>query len=108
VQTFANTQHHSEDLTYSSSYDHDNELTGATYTTGGATEESYTYDSNGNRVSTGGTSTTVGADDEVTAEAGYTYQYDVAGNVTEATNTSTHTYTTYTYDNPNRLTSATI
>jgi RHS repeat-associated protein len=106
VQTFANSQHTDEDLTYS--YDHDNELTGATYTSGGASEESYSYDANGNRTSTGGTSTTLGADDEVTAEAGYTYQSDAAGNVIEATDTSTGAYTIYTYDNRNRLTSATI
>ena len=68
---------------------------------GGSRTESYSYDLNGNRNSSG---YTTGTDNEQTASPGYTYTYDSAGNLTAQTNTSTHVITSYTYDYRNRLT----
>jgi RHS repeat-associated protein len=78
-------------------YDHANELTAV----GGSRTESYSYDLNGNRNSTG---YTTGTANEQTAAPGATYTYDNAGNLVSQTNTSTHVVTTYTYDYRNRLT----
>jgi RHS repeat-associated protein len=86
--------------TASFTYDNSNELTGVT----GSRNESYSYDSNGNRNSTG---YSTGTGNELTASPGYTYTYDNAGNMISSTNTSTHVTTTYTYDYENRLTQVT-
>ena len=83
-------------------YDHADELTGATATLdGSAANESYAYDSGGNRNTTG---YTVGGDNALTASPGYTYTYDNEGNMTAKTQTSTGDIWTYTYDDRNRLT----
>ena len=58
------------DGTYTYTYDNANELTGA-YKSGTQTE-SYSYDLNGNRNSTG---YTTGTENETTASPGYTYTY---------------------------------
>ena len=78
-------------------YDNANELTAV----GGSRTESYGYDLNGNRNTTG---YTTGTENEQTASPGYTYTYDSEGNLTAQTNTSTHVITSYTYDFHNRLT----
>jgi RHS repeat-associated protein len=90
------------DGTYTYTYDNANELTGVDKN--GTQVESYSYDLNGNRNSTGYTTTT---GNELTAAPGYTYTYDNAGNMTSSTNTSTHVTATYTYDYRNRLTEVT-
>ncbi len=82
-------------------YDHAGQLTGSS----GTVNDSYSYDLNGNPDSTG---YTTGAGNEMTASPGYTYTYDNVGNMTSATNTSTHVTTSYTYDYENRLTNVTV
>ena len=69
----------------------------------GESDDSYSYDANGNRNSTG---YTTGAGNELTDSPGVTYTYDNVGNMITAT-TSSGT-TTYTYDNENRLTNVEI
>jgi RHS repeat-associated protein len=82
-------------------YDNANELTAV----GGSRTESYSYDLNGNRNSSG---YTTGTANELTASPGVTYTYDAEGNLTSQTNTSTHVTTSYTYDYRDRLTNVTI
>jgi RHS repeat-associated protein len=89
------------DGTYTFTYDGGDELTNV----GDGRLESYGYDSNGNRNTTG--YTTAGAN-ELTASPGYTYTYDAEGNLTSKTNTSTHVVTTFSYDDRNRMTGVTI
>ena len=87
MQTFANSQDSSENLAYS--YDADDQLLGA------SDGEAYTYDANGNRATTGGTSSTaIGPDNEVTQENGVTYTYDADGNLIEAETSPATTRTT--------------
>jgi RHS repeat-associated protein len=81
-------------------YDNANELTSAS----GSRTESYSYDSGGNRNSTGYTTQT---GNELTASPGYTYTYDNEGDLSAETSTSTHVVTSFTYDYRNRLTSVT-
>ncbi len=89
--------------TYTYTYDNANKLTGVDEN--GSQVESYAYDLNGNRNSTGYTTST---GNEQTASPGATYTYDNAGNLISSTNTSTHVVTTYTYDYRNRLTEVTV
>jgi RHS repeat-associated protein len=85
------------------SYDDTNQLTGVDRPTG-QTDESYGYDLNGNRNTTGYTTTT---GNRMTASPGYTYTYDAEGNTTAKTETATGKVTTYAYDHRNRMTGAT-
>jgi RHS repeat-associated protein len=87
--------------TASFTYDNANELAGVT----GSRNETYSYDANGNRNSSG-YSTTTG--NEQTASPGHSYTFDNAGNLISDTNTSSHVITTYTYDYRNRLTGVTV
>jgi len=87
---------------YTYTYDKANELTGVSLN--GTQAESYSYDLNGNRNSSG---YTTGTNNELTASPGYTYTYDKAGNMVSATDTSTQVVTSYTYDYENRLTQVT-
>jgi RHS repeat-associated protein len=79
-------------------YDNANELTAV----GGSRTESYSYDLNGNRNSTGYHTTVM---NEMTTAPGHTYTYDNAGNLIADNNGTT--ITTYTYDYRNRLTNVT-
>jgi RHS repeat-associated protein len=92
VETYSGT------TTTTYSYDNAGQVTGST----GASNDSYTYDLNGNRDSTG---YTTGAGNEMTNSPGVTYTYDNVGNMISATTTSGTT--TYTYDYENRLTNVT-
>jgi RHS repeat-associated protein len=85
-------------VTYS--YDNTNQLTAA----GGSRSESYGYDANGNRNTTG---YTVGSGNKLSAAPGYTYTYDSEGNLTAKTETGTGNVTTYSYDYRNRMTGVT-
>jgi RHS repeat-associated protein len=76
-------------------YDADSQLTSSS----GASDDTYGYDANGNRDTTG---YTVGTGNELTNSPGVTYAYDNVGNMITAT-TSSGT-TTYTYDYQNQLT----
>ena len=78
------------------SYDASGQVTGST----GGSNDSYSYDLNGNPNATG---YTTGAGNELTNSPGVTYTYDNDGNIITATTTSGTT--TYTYDYENRLTS---
>ena len=69
----------STDGTVNYSYDPTGQLTGATYT-GGQASESYTYDANGNRITTNGSTYTTGADNQLLSDGTYTYAYDAEGN----------------------------
>ncbi len=82
-------------------YDHAGQLTGST----GTVNDSYSYDLDGNRDSSG---YTTGTGNEMTASPGYTYTYDNDGNLISSTNTSTSVTTTYTYGYENRLTNVTV
>ena len=81
-------------------YDNKNQLTSAT----GARSESYAYDVNGNRNTTG---YTVGTGGTLSASPNATYAYDSAGHVTAKTDTATGKITTFAYDYRDRLTGAT-
>jgi RHS repeat-associated protein len=76
-------------------YDADSQLLSSS----GASDDTYGYDPNGNRDTTG---YTVGTGNELTNSPGVTYTYDNVGNMITAT-TSSGT-TTYTYDYLNQLT----
>ena len=78
------------------SYDPSGQVTGST----GSSNDSYSYDLNGNPNSSG---YTTGVGNELTHSPGVAYTYDNNGNIITAT-TSSGT-TTYTYDYNNRMTS---
>jgi hypothetical protein len=86
-----------------------NQLTSATYTTatGGhqPANESYSFDANGNRDSTG---YSTAADNLMTSDGTFNYTHDADGNTTSRTRISSATasdyLTTYTWDYRNRLT----
>jgi RHS repeat-associated protein len=90
--------------TYNATYTYDNanELTGVS----GTHPETYTYDSGGNRNSTGYT-TPANSGNELTASpGGITYAYDAEGNLVSKTQGTTTT--TYAYDYRDRMTGVTI
>ena len=91
----------SDTLTYS--YTNNNQLTGVSHTNGSFSNESFTWDSNGNETGTG---FTTGTDNEQTASPGYTYTYDNAGEMTSETQTSTGDVWTYGYDFRGRMVTA--
>jgi RHS repeat-associated protein len=82
-------------LTYT--YDLAGELTGV----GNARNESYGYDLNGNRNTTGYTTAT---GNRLTGDGTFTYAYDSEGNLTSKTRLSDNELWTYTWDYRNRLT----
>jgi hypothetical protein len=101
------TENNAEGLaTYS--YDDTNQLTGVDRP-GGGSDESFGYDANGNRNTTGYTVTT---GNRITSGGGYTFTYDAEGNTSARTQlngagTSDDVVTTFSYDHRNRLTGAT-
>jgi RHS repeat-associated protein len=80
-------------------YTHDatDQLTGADHT--GQTDESYSFDANGNR-----SSYTIGSNNLITSDGTFDYIYDDEGNRTTKTDISSSSCTTYTWDYRNRLT----
>ena len=84
-------------------YDVANQLTSVTRPAG-QTNESYSYDSGGNRTMTG---YTTGVGNELLASPGATYAYDAEGNLAAKTETSTGNVWSYTYDIRNRMTGVT-
>jgi RHS repeat-associated protein len=101
-------------------YGNTNQLTGAIYTNfaNAPANESYGYDSNGNRTSRGiGSASVVGADNQIFFDGTYTYCYDADGNETArwVASGSGETQpgpgdtdiTTYAWDYRNRLTTVT-
>jgi RHS repeat-associated protein len=99
------------DGTANYSYDNTDQVTGATYNY--QTNESYSYDANGNRTNTG---YSTGSDNRLTSDGTYRYTYDAEGNRTAKfvdvnTNgqldTGDTNITEYTWDYRNRLTNVT-
>ena len=89
-------------------YTVNDELASAGYTDTAIPGATYTYDANGNRLSTSATGTyTIGADNELTSDNSSNYTYDADGNVLTSTNKSNGQVRTFTYDFRNRLTSVT-
>ena len=86
-------------LTYA--YTNNNQLTGVAHTNGSFAGESFGYDANGNRNTTGYDTPT---DNELTSDGTYTYSYDNEGNLVSKTAISGGNQTLYTYDDRNRLT----
>ena len=95
---FTNSKYPTENRTYT--YDNRGQLLGAT----GSASESYTYDDNGNRDNGG---FTPGTNNRLTTDGIHTYTYDDEGNITKRTKISDSSYTDYTWDHRNRLTSVT-
>ena len=89
------------------SYDYDylGQLIGADYAS--QTDETYVYDSNGNRVTANGDIYTTGVNNELTSDGTYTYTYDAEGNRISKTNPSGTERELYTWDYRNRLTQVT-
>ena len=99
----------SEDVT-SYTYDNVGQLTGVDYAS--STDESYTYDENGNRITANGDIYTTGDANQTTSDGTYTYIYDDNGNLqfryvdadeSETLNSGDTDVTEYTWDNRNRL-----
>jgi YD repeat-containing protein len=84
-------------------YDDTNQLTGADYDF--QTDESYTYDANGNRTNQG---YATGDHNRLTSDGTYNYTYDNEGNVTSKTDISTSESVEYTWDHRNRLVKVTF
>jgi RHS repeat-associated protein len=82
-------------------YDATSQVTVADHATGGQADESYGYDLNGNRNTSGYTTTT---NNRTTAQPGFTFAYDDQGNRTSRTETATGKVTEYSWDHRNRLT----
>jgi YD repeat-containing protein len=96
------TQMTGQDGTSTYSYDITSQLTAATHTF--QTNESYSYDDNGNRDMTG---YLTGDDNQMTNDGTYSYTYDKEGNRTRRTNSTTSEVTDYEWDYRNRLTKVT-
>jgi RHS repeat-associated protein len=89
--------------TLSYGYTNNNQLTSVTHTNTSFTNESFTYDANGNETGTGYTTAT---GNEQTASPGYSYTYDADGNMITMTQTSTGDVWTYSYNFRNLMTGA--
>ncbi|RCS55778.1 choice-of-anchor D domain [Bremerella cremea] len=88
-----------EDATYT--YDDTDQLTGADRS-GTTSDESYTYDENGNRTNTG---YSTGDNNQLLSDGTYNYTYDDEGNRLSKTNISTGEVIEYEWDYHNRLVS---
>ena len=82
-------------------YTNNDQLTGVTHTNGAYANESFGYDANGNRNTTG---YSTGTNNRLSADGTYTYAYDDEGNLTARTKASDGSQTLYAYDYRNRLT----
>jgi RHS repeat-associated protein len=80
-------------------YDNTNQLTGADYNF--QADESYTYDSNGNRTNNG---YVTGVNNRLLEDSKYLYEYDLVGNRTKRTDKLTGDMTDYGWDIRDRLT----
>jgi len=87
------------------SYDTTNQLTGADHTNPNNPDESYTYDANGNRVSSSvnGNGYVTGANNRPKSDGTYNYQYDAEGNLISQTKIATGTKKEFQWDYRNRL-----
>ena len=92
------TQFVSQDGTSDYDYDITSQLTGADHDY--QTDETYSYDANGNRTMTG---YTTGTNNQLTNDGTHSYEYDDEGNRTLRTNDTTFETTEYDWDYRNRL-----
>ncbi|WP_233198707.1 MULTISPECIES: RHS repeat-associated core domain-containing protein [Pirellulaceae] len=90
-----------EDATYS--YDDTDQLTGADRS-GISSDESYTYDENGNRTNTG---YSTGTNNQLLSDGTYNYTFDAEGNLTQRTSIADGSYAVYEWDYRNHLISVT-
>jgi RHS repeat-associated protein len=81
-------------------YDNTNQLTAADHDA--QTDESYTYDANGNRTGPG---YQTGPNNRLSSDGTHWYVHDAEGNRTARVRLSDNTYTQYIYDHRNRLVS---
>ena len=81
-------------------YTDNGQLTSVSHTNGAFSNESYSYDDNGNRPMSG-YSTVSG--NELSSDGTYNYTYDAAGNMTSKTDIATGVETDYVWDDRNRL-----
>ncbi|MFO0954225.1 MAG: hypothetical protein U0835_24320 [Isosphaeraceae bacterium] len=88
--------------TVSYSYTNDDQVTAVTHTNGSFANESFGYDANGNRNTTG---YSTGTGNRLSGDGTYTYTYDDEGNLTDRTKLSDGSRTVYHWDYRNRLTS---
>jgi len=88
-------------------YDYDflGQLISADYANATITDESYSYDSNGNRLTANGDEYTTGANNELTSDSNWTYTYDDEGNRISKQNSTNREL--YEWDYRNRLTKVT-
>jgi len=86
-------------------YDNIDRLISATNQLSGSTDESFSYDILGNRLTESGqiSQSIFNSNNQLIEDQVYTYQYDLNGNLIQKTNKSTLEVTTYTYDAENRL-----
>ncbi|MBC8351077.1 MAG: hypothetical protein H8E66_03770 [Planctomycetes bacterium] len=96
------TQFIGADGTTDYTYDKTSQLTDAGHTF--QSDETYTYDANGNRTMTG---YTTGDNNQLTNDSTYSYEYDDEGNRTKRTDDTTFEETHYEWDFRNRLTKVT-
>ncbi|MDO4551383.1 MAG: LamG-like jellyroll fold domain-containing protein [Planctomycetia bacterium] len=91
----------------STTYDYDylGQLISADYASAGITDESYTYDANGNRVTANGSNYTTGTNNELTSDGAWSYVYDDEGNRISKQNSTNREL--YEWDYRNRLTKVT-
>ncbi len=87
--------------TVSYGYTNNDQLTSVSHTNGSFANESFSYDNNGNRNSTG---YTTGTGNRSSSDGTYNYAYDDEGNQTSRTNISTGAQTLYKWHYRNRLT----
>ena len=88
----------SDTITYG--YTDNGQLTSVSHTNGSFSNESYSYDDNGNRTMSG-YSTDTG--NELSSDGTSDYTYDAAGNMTSKTDIATGVETDYVWDDRNRL-----
>ena len=93
------------------SYDATSQLTGADHT--GQTDETFSYDANGNRTSSVGwtsspSSYTVGTHNRILSDGTSTYTYDLEGNQTSKINIASGAKTEYTWNHANQLAAVTF
>ena len=86
-------------------YDYLGQLISADYAN--QTDESYIYDSNGNRITANGSNYTTGDNNELTSDGTWSYTYDSEGNRISKTNAANTERELYTWDYRNRLTTVT-
>jgi RHS repeat-associated protein len=97
VTSFTNALYSAESATYT--HDTTDQLTGADRF-GTSSDESYTYDDNGNRTNAG---YSTGANNRLLSDGTYNYEYDNEGNRTKETNIATGAVREFTWDHRNRL-----